>query len=743
MRSHLNSYAFGVALCLSCSLAFAGQVQIPDNGYINTIAGNGVQGTTGDGGSALNAELNVVMDLAFDGSGNLYLLDQCTVRKISAATGNISLLAGTGVCGYSGDNGPATAAELSTYVHTKLATETPGSLAIDPQDNIYIADTFNHRIRKLNTTTGIITTIAGNGTAGYSGDGGLATFSTLNLPSGVAVDQEGDLFISDSGNNRIRKIQASTGTISTVAGNGISGYAGDGGTAVGAELSNPGRIAVDTSGTVYVNDFGNKRIRSVSAATGRISTIAGTGAWGFSGDGDLATGAALNLPQGIAVDSFGNIYISDTGNYRVRYINSSTGRISTIAGNGTFSYSGDGGTATQAQLYCYGGIAVNAQSAVAISDSSVFRVRAIGGAGVTGVINPKYVIVGVTYAPPGPNSYVQYTNSTYVGNTTSLSSSFSQGYSISTSVAGKIKAWGVSTGFTGTSSSTATESSNGSSTVTLSMQSTLADKTTGTPDAFNPVNHDYDIVWLWLNPLVTLTLNPANPNILTWNGYAYDTADNNIVDVYPVYVGQLNGDFAMDPSTQAELSRSWATGQVWPNGEGPALTTVDYATILAADPFSNSSYAVSIAPSSSPSTTEDGRFTLSGGSGGNAQSFDYVQAPNNGGSLTQQYTNTYTDSQTTSVGGSLSFQQVFGLEEKFDGTFFGIGLSYDLKQSATLTWSHSSTQSMTNTATETDMLSISGPSCTGSPCSPAYSGPPEFQVFQDNLFGTFMFNPIN
>jgi hypothetical protein len=357
-----------------------------------------------------------------------------------------------------------------------------------------------------------------------------------------------------------------------------------------------------------------------------------------------------------------------------------------------------------------------------------------------GVINPKYVIVGVTYAPPGPSSFVQYTGSTYVGNTTNLTNSFTTNESISVSIGSKIKGW-LNGSVTGTSTTSLTQASTNSSSTTISGQSSLADKTQGTPDAFNPVNHDYDIIWLWLNPLLQLTVNPGNPNSLVWNGYAYDMADSGIIDIYPVFVGYLNGHFGPDASTASELARTWSVGQTWPSGDGPGLTNADFAQILGADPFSNSSYTVSLG---SGGTTADGRFTLSGGATGVSQSFAYEQAgPGNGGGLTQQYSNTYSQSSTAAQGSSYTTQQSFGLQEHFGATLFGIGVTNNLKQSQTLTWMNQAQTSITNTQTETDMLSITGPPCTGSPCAPPYSGPPEFAVYQDNLYGTFMFNPIN
>ena len=220
----------------------------------------------------------------------------------------------------------------------------------------------------MNSTTGIITTIAGNGIAGYSGDGGLATNAELNNPYGVAVDSNGNIYIADTNNNRIRKVNSTTGIITTIAGNGTAGYSGDGGLATNAELYYPYGVAVDSNGNIYIADTYNNRIRKVNSTTGIITTIAGNGTAGYSGDGGPATNAQLNYPYGVAVDSSGNIYIADTDNNRIRKVNSTTGIITTIAGNGNPGYSGDGGPATNAELYDPSGVAVDSNGNIYIAD---------------------------------------------------------------------------------------------------------------------------------------------------------------------------------------------------------------------------------------------------------------------------------------------------------------------------------------------------------------------------------------
>jgi hypothetical protein len=272
--------------------------------------------------------------------------------------GTITTIAGTGVQGFSGDGGPATSAKLYA----------PSGVAIDGQGNVYIADTNNTRVRKV-SPGGTISTFAGTGEVGFSGDGGPATSAKLYAPSGVAIDGQGNVYIADTGNNRVRKVSPG-GTITTFAGGGKPGVLGDGGPATSATLRKPLGAALDGQGNVYIADYENMRVRKVSPG-GTITTIAGTGVQGFSGDGGPAISAQLRFPYGVAVDGQRNIYIADTNNNRVRKV-SPTGTITTFAGTGEVGNSGDGGPATSARLQLPWGVAVDGQRNVYIGGGNSF-----------------------------------------------------------------------------------------------------------------------------------------------------------------------------------------------------------------------------------------------------------------------------------------------------------------------------------------------------------------------------------
>jgi len=311
---------------------------------ITRVAGDGLSGYSGDGGLATEARLDSPHGVALDSLGNIYIADtknNC-IRKVDAF-GNIATVAGKGLAGYTGDGGPATNAKLNK----------PRGVFVDASGDIYIADTDNHRIRKVDAGTQQISTVAGTGSGGFSGDGGPATSAELKGPEGVFVDESGNIFIADTDNHCIRKVDAATQEINTVAGiGGSSGFEGDGGPATSAKLNNPRGVFVDTSGDIYIADTDNHRIRKVDAGTQQISTVAGSGSGGFSGDGGAATSAKLENPEGVYVDSNGNIFIADTGNHRLRVVSTHDGKINTIGGRPTFfgGFNGDNKPATDAYL---------------------------------------------------------------------------------------------------------------------------------------------------------------------------------------------------------------------------------------------------------------------------------------------------------------------------------------------------------------------------------------------------------
>ncbi len=338
---------------------------------ITTIAGGGNPLTgVGDGGSATSASLYKPSSLAIDAAGNLFIADQYNnrIRKVNASTGIITTVAGNGVAGFSGDGGRADSASLYN----------PYGVAIDVYGNLFISDRLNSRIRKVNMSSGIITTVAGNGYTLYAGDGGAATSASINNQYGIAVDASGNLFIADTYNNRIRKVNASTGIITTVAGNGTYGYSGDGGAATSAKLYSPVGVAIDASGNLFIADNGNNRIRSVNASTGIINTVVGNGTAAYSGDGGRADSASLYNPYGgVTIDSYGNLFIADQGNNRIRKVNKSTGFITTVAGNGSSYFSGDGGAATSAVLYSPNGVTIDTYGNLFIADTYNYRIRKV------------------------------------------------------------------------------------------------------------------------------------------------------------------------------------------------------------------------------------------------------------------------------------------------------------------------------------------------------------------------------
>jgi sugar lactone lactonase YvrE len=359
---------------------------------IYTVAGNGSAGYSGDGGAATGAQLNFPLGIWVDSAGNLFIADyrNHSVRKVSPA-GVITTVAGTGVAGFSGDGGPATSAQFHyTY-----------GVTADSSGNLYVADSDNNRIRRI-SPAGIVTTVAGAGPGGYFGDGGPATSSYLYLPTGVARDAAGNMYIAEM-YGRVRKV-APDGVITTVAGTGVAGYSGDGGPATSAQVRDLTGLCLDGSGNLYLADRSDHRIRKVSPA-GIITTVAGNGVRGFSGDGGPATAAQLSGPSGVTVDSAGNIYIADAGNSRVRKV-SPGGVMSTVAGNGSQTYGGDGGPATSAQIGVPFGVALSSSGDLYISDYYNNRIRVVRAGGTVpalSITTPSPLLqgtVGAAYSQP-------------------------------------------------------------------------------------------------------------------------------------------------------------------------------------------------------------------------------------------------------------------------------------------------------------------------------------------------------
>ena len=350
-----------VFLCLFVRIAYA-QV-------ITTIA----SGTNiGDGGPALNAGFCSPIAIAFDQKGNSFILDtdDYRVRKIDA-NGIITTLAGNGELGFGGDNIPATSAGFIR----------PLGVAVDATGRVYIADTQNNRVRRIDLN-GIITTVAGNGAYGFSGDGGPAVNAPLGYPVNVAIDKDDNLYIVDENNSSIRKVGVD-GIIHTVAGNGTAGFSGDGGPATSAQLQYPSAVAVDNSGNLYIADCYNKRIRKVDA-NGIITTLAGNGSFQVGGDGGLAVNTPLYFPGDVAVDAIGIVYLSQQDG-RVRKIGTD-GIIQPVAGNGTNGFSGDGGLAVNALIGSISGVDIDASGNIYISDQNNYRIRRITSDGIINTV---------------------------------------------------------------------------------------------------------------------------------------------------------------------------------------------------------------------------------------------------------------------------------------------------------------------------------------------------------------------
>jgi hypothetical protein len=364
------------------------------SGNINTVAGNGTYNipTLLTGQPPQGVVFNLPFGVYGDPSGNIFVNDtsNALVREFVKSSDLVNFYAGTGTYGYSGDGGKATSAEIA-YNY---------GIARDSSGNIYIADTYNHIIRMVNSA-GTISTFAGiPQRAGYTGDGGKATAAELYYPSGVFVDSKNNVYIADTYNHVVREV--TSGTINTIAGIGQrSGYSGDGGPATAAQLYYPYGVTADGAGNVYIADSNNCRIREITALTAIINTVAGTGSCGFTGDGP-ATEEQIYYPYGIRVDANGNMFIADTYNHRLRWVNTA-GIMTTFAGNGDADYDGDGGVATSAELYYPSGISVDSSGNFLVADQNNNRIRGITAFAAlntsVGSANFPLTSVGSTSAP--------------------------------------------------------------------------------------------------------------------------------------------------------------------------------------------------------------------------------------------------------------------------------------------------------------------------------------------------------
>jgi hypothetical protein len=371
-----NFFAFFLAFCISLSYHALGQI-------INTVAGGG--STLGDSGIATNAELDRPYGVACAASGSYLISDSYNYRiRIVNANDTINTIAGNGHSGFSGDGGPATNAEINTPY---------GSVAGN-KGNFYFADRDNHRIRVVNSS-GIINTFAGNGNASFNGDHGPATAAELNYPSDVVIDNKGNVYIADSWNYCIRKVDTA-GIITTVAGVGtVQGYSGDGGPATAAELNVLTGVATDTAGNIYIADNYSYIVRMVNSS-GIIETIAGIpGYTGYCGDGGPATAAELSDVWDVKMGPGCNIYLSDASNYRIRMIDTSSGIITTIAGNGHSGFYGDGGPATAAELGSPNGMSFDNAGNLYFADEPINRIREISwlSTGISDSPTPNNVLV--------------------------------------------------------------------------------------------------------------------------------------------------------------------------------------------------------------------------------------------------------------------------------------------------------------------------------------------------------------
>ena len=358
---------FAPALVMLCSLAQMTCAQPAVNGTVVTFAGTGAKGLSGDGGPAVKAQLNDPSGIVRGPDGALYICDTANhrIRKVTR-DGNITTVAGTGEAGWSGDGGPATAAKLNE----------PYEVRLDKAGNIFWVERLSHTVRKRDAKTGIVSTVAGNGTAGFSGDDGRATNAQLNEPHSIGLDQTGDLYLADVKHHRIRKVDMRTGSISTFAGTGERKPTPDGATFANAPLHGPRALDFDKAGNLWLALREGNAILKLDLTKRTVHHVAGNGTKGFTGNGGPAKEASLNGPKGLSVGPDGNVYIADTENHAIRRIDVRTGTIHLVAGTGA---GGDGpdGDPLKCKLARPHGVFVDSDGSVFIGDSETHRVRVI------------------------------------------------------------------------------------------------------------------------------------------------------------------------------------------------------------------------------------------------------------------------------------------------------------------------------------------------------------------------------
>lgn len=340
---------------------------------ISTVAGNGLPDYKGDGGAAVAASLSNPRAITVDAAGNIYISDSTNnrVRKVDAATGTITTVAGNGIRDYSGDGGPAIKASLAF----------PMGLAVDKDGNLFIADARNHRIRRVDAKTGIITSVAGQGIRGLGGDNGPALSALMSYPTAVTLDEDGNLYIADSENGGVRRVARKTGVITSVVGEGTPGAKTDpsGTPTIRGLFVAPVGLIYDGKGSLYVADAYLNRVKKVEVATHKVTIVAGKGVNQYCGDGGPAREACLNQPAGVALDAAGNVYIADAGNDRVRKVDVKSGIMTTIAGSGQRGFSGDNGPASKASLGFPTGVAIDPKGRVVIIEPNNNRARRLEG----------------------------------------------------------------------------------------------------------------------------------------------------------------------------------------------------------------------------------------------------------------------------------------------------------------------------------------------------------------------------